>query len=208
MSRLNPSELPGTMVVLGLVIEEPGQTVKHIGSTLDRRFKRSNFSRSTAQNSMKTLAGLKYVRQTHKVGRGGSNDCYVATPKGEQVFHAWMYDLPNGSGPHPTLREAMYGRIELCRDEDIPRLLDLAREEVVVSIDLYQAASKRLMRHENAAKRLTQAKPGTKAPTKRVREILMHVEPLHWSHRAERYELIAEALEEVIADMQGSVSGT
>jgi hypothetical protein len=198
MSRVQPDELPGSMVTLGLVIEMPDQTVKHIGSCLGRRFRRSNFSRSTAHSAVLRLADQGCVRRTYTApGIERSSDRYVPTSEGRQVFRAWMYDVSRrgAPGPGPALREAMYGRIELCKLEDIPRLLELAREEEQVSADLYDEASKRLTNHTK-----TKKKKGD--PRQRVRDILMYVEPLHWSARAERYQLIVEALEEVLKDMR------
>jgi DNA-binding PadR family transcriptional regulator len=206
MSRVNPDELPGGMVTLGLVIEMPDHTAKHIGLQLSRRFSRSNFSRSTANSAIKRLHEQGYIQCTYEApGPERASNRHVATPLGERVFHDWMYDVPSrdGSGPDPALREAMYGRIELCKDEDIPRLLELANEEVTVSETLYNEASKRLREQEEAARLLKQLRPDSKKrPTERVREILMVVEPLHWLHRAKRYELVASELENIMADMQ------
>jgi DNA-binding PadR family transcriptional regulator len=210
MSRANPSELPGGMVTLGLVIENPDQTAKYIGHQLSRRFRRSHFSRSTGHSAILRLHKQGCIQCTHKApGPERTNDRYVATQLGKDVFRDWMYDLPSrdGSGPDLALREAMYGRIELCKVEDIPRLLELAREEVTVSTALFDAASKRLTEQEAAARRLKELRPHSKRrPTERVREILRLVEPLHWSHRAERYELIVKELEEIIDEMQDAVS--
>ncbi len=200
------------MVTLGLVIEMPDQTVKHIGSQLSSRFSRSHFSRSTGHNAITRLHEQGRIRCTHTApGPERSADRYVATELGEQVFHDWMYDLPSrdSSGPDPALREAMYGRIELCKAEDIPRLLELAREEVAVSTALYNEACKRLREQEEATRRLRELRPQSKKrPTERVREILMIVEPLHWSHRAERYELILKELEQILAEIQDATLET
>jgi DNA-binding PadR family transcriptional regulator len=210
MARANSSDLPGGMVTLGLVIDMPDQTAKYIGHQLSRRFHRSHFSRSTGHSAIVRLHQQGCIRRTHKApGRERTGDRYVATPLGERVFRDWMYDLPSrdGSGPDLALREAMYGRIELCKVEDIPRLLELAREEVTVSTALFNEASKRLTEQEAAARRLKELRPDSKKrPTERVREILGLVEPLHWSHRAERYELIVKELEEIIDEMQDAVS--
>jgi hypothetical protein len=210
MSRVNPDELSGGMVTLGLVIELPDHTAKEIGLQLNRRFSRSNFSRSAADNAIVRLRNAGYLQCTYEATNGErAANRHVATPLGERAFHDWMYDLPgrDGSSPDPVLREAMYGRLELCKDEDIPRLLELANQEVTVSETLYNEASKRLSEHEELARHLKKVKPDSKKrPTKRVREILLLVEPLHWAHRASRYELVVKELEDIIADMQADVS--
>jgi hypothetical protein len=207
MSRVNPDELSGGMVTLGLVIEMPDHSAKEIGLQLSRRFSRSNFSRSTADNAIVRLREQGYIECTYEAPDGGrASNRHVATTLGERSFHDWMYDLPSRDGD-PVLREALYGRLELCKDEDISRLLELANQEVTVSETLYNEASKRLREQEEAARLLKQVKPHSKKrPTERVREILLQVEPLHWLHRAKRYELVASELEDIIADMQASVS--
>jgi DNA-binding PadR family transcriptional regulator len=207
MSRATPDELSGGMVTLGLVIEMPDYTTKDIGLQMSRRFSRSNFSRSTADNAINRLLEQGHIECTYEAPDGGrASNRHVATPLGERSFHDWMYDLPSRDGD-PVLREALYGRLELCKDEDIPRLLDLANHEVIVSETLYNEASKRLHDQEELARHLKKVKPNSKKrPTERVREILLLVEPLHWSHRAARYELVVKELEDIIADMQADVS--
>jgi len=206
MSRVNPDELSGSMVTLGLVIEMPDHSAKEIGLQLYRRFSRSNFSRSAADNAIVRLRKKGYIECTYEApGSERAANRHVATALGERAFRDWMYDLPSRDGD-PVLREALYGRLELCKDEDIPQLLDLAKHEVTVSETLYNEASKRLREQEELARHLKKVKPDSKKrPTERVREILLLVEPLHWSHRAARYELVVNELEGIIADMQASV---
>jgi DNA-binding PadR family transcriptional regulator len=198
------------MVTLGLVIEMPDHTVKDVGVQLCRRFTKSNFSRSTADNAIVRLLKHGWIECIHEApGRGRASSRHVATPLGERVFHDWMYDLPgrDGWGQDPVLREAMFGRLQLCKEEDIPRLLVIAKQEVAVSEDLYNVASKRLREQEDSSKLLKQVRPERKKrPTERVRDILMVVEPLHWLQRGNFYELIADELETIIADMQPELS--
>jgi hypothetical protein len=68
MSRVNPNELAGSMATLGLVIEQPDKTVRHIGRELDRRFTRSRFSRATAQTALERFLGPKHrwVKRCHE----------------------------------------------------------------------------------------------------------------------------------------------
>lgn len=206
MSSLAPDQLSGVMVTLGLVIEMPHHETKEIGLQLARRFSRSNFSRSTANNTIDRLLEQGHIECTYRdPGYGRASNRHVATPLGERVFLEWMYDLPSGDGP--VLREALYGRLELCKEEDIPRLLVLAKHEVTVSETLYNEACKRLSHQEELARHLKKIKPNSKKrPTERVREIMLHVEPLHWSHRAARYQLVVDELEEIISDMQADAS--
>ncbi len=191
MSRVTPAELPGSMAVLGLVIEQPNDTVSHIGHCLGQRFTRSRFARSTAHSSLPRLAHSGRVRRTHlERGNDRSLDRYEATAEGIEAFRAWMFELPSAK---PALREAMYGRIELCRLEDLPRLIAMVRKEEAVSDDLYSEAALRLRRQ-----RLKN--PDASDYARRIREVLLYADPMHWSARSERYALIAERLEEIASE--------
>jgi hypothetical protein len=198
MSRVNPAELPGSMAVLGLVIEQPNDTVSHIGHCLGQRFTRARFARSTAHSSLPRLAHSGRVRRTHlERGNDRSLDRYEATTEGLEAFHKWMFELPSAT---PALREAMYGRIEFCRPEDLPRLIRMVRKEEAVSDDMYREAAWRLRRQ-----RLKQADATDYA--RKIREVLLYADPLHWSARAERYALIAERLEEIAKEIAGRRAG-
>jgi hypothetical protein len=192
MSRVNPADLPGSMAVLGLVIEQPDATVSHIGQCLGQRFHRSRFARSTAHSALPRLAHLGRVHRTHlEQGNDRSLDRYEATPEGVEAFHAWMFEEP---GARPALREAMYGRIELCRPEDLPRLIEMVRREEAVSDDMYREATWKLRQQ-----RLKKTAPHDYA--RQIREVLLYADPMHWSARSERYALIADRLEEIAAEI-------
>ena len=106
MSRVTPAELPGSMAVLGIVIEQPNDTVSHIGQCLGQRFTRARFARSTTHSSLPRLARSGRVRRTHlERGNDRSMDRYEATPAGVDVFRASMFELPSAI---PAMREAMY----------------------------------------------------------------------------------------------------
>jgi hypothetical protein len=186
------------MAVLGIVIEQPNDTVTHVGQCLDRRFTRARFARSTAHSTLPRLAHAQRVRRTHAApGNDRSKDRYEATASGVDVFRTWMFE-PSGT---PALREAMYGRIELCRLEDLPRLIEMARAEEAVSADLYGEAARKLRRHAAARNR---------APTdyaRQVREVLLYADPMHWASRSERYKVIADRLEEIAREIPDLGSG-
>src|SRR6202035_1333820 len=123
MSRVNPAELPGSMAVLGIVIEQPNDTVTHIGQCLGRRFTRARFARSTAHSTLPRLARAERVHRTHQApGSDRSKDRYEATSGGLEVFRAWMFEQPSAT---PALRDAMYGRIEGFRLEDLFGLIEM-----------------------------------------------------------------------------------
>lgn len=194
MSRVGADELPGSMAVLGLIIEQPNQTVREVGQCVESRFARARFARSIAHSTLPRLAQADRVRRSYIApGANRSADRYEPTKSGRTAFRQWMFDeAPDGTrcATIPALREAMYGRIELCGKEDLPRLIDMAREEERVSADLYAQASIRLRRH------LTQrADPDDMA--RKIREVLLYVDPMHWASRAERYKQIADRLEDL-----------
>jgi hypothetical protein len=114
MSKPNPAELPGSMVVLGLLIEKPGQSVAEVAQSLESRFSHSRFDPATAHNALPQMArggrGQPRVRCIHLTpGRGHrAQDRYVPTDEGVSVYRAWMRAVPSESGP-PALREALYG---------------------------------------------------------------------------------------------------
>lgn len=192
MSRVNSAELPGSMAVLGIVIERPGATVSQIGQCLGRRFHRARFARSTAHSALPRLAHSGRVRRTHvAAGSDRSLDRYEATGRGLEAFRAWMFETPSAT---PALREAMYGRIELCRPQDLPRLIEMVRREEAVSDDLYRQATWRLRQHRHE-----QADP--QDYTRKIREVLLYADPMHWSARSERYAVIAERLEEIAGEI-------
>jgi hypothetical protein len=198
MSRVNPDRLPGSMVVLGLVIERPEVTVKEVGQLVRQRFKRARFAASTAHGALPRLAEgrggkLPCVERTHKApGRERSRDRYRATAHGIKVFRAWMYDLQDDGETigQPSLQEAMLGRIELATVQDLPRLVQMARKEAEVSADLYSAASLEL-------RKLLGRRADPLDFEHKIREVLLYVDPPHWSERAERYREIANRLEDI-----------
>jgi len=186
------------MAVLGIVIEQPNDTVSHIGHCLGQRFTRARFARSTAHSSLPRLAHSGRVRRTHlEGGNDRSLDRYEATREGLDAFDKWMFELPSAT---PALREAMYGRIEFCRPEDLPRLIKMVRQEEAISDDMYKEAAWRLRQQ-----RLKKTGPTDYARS--IREVLLYADPLHWSSRAERYALIAERLEEITKEISAPRSG-
>jgi hypothetical protein len=201
MPPVPPDELPGRMAVLGLVLEQPDSTVKQIGQRLEARFVRARFSRSLAHTTLPRLArGSKLVVRTFEHPHGErSLDRYAGTAIGTRAFTAWMHDIPESGKPtigKPSLRDAMYGRIELARVQDLPRLGELARKEEEVSTDLYAAAAKRLHVH------LRRRRTGPKDYERKIREVLLYVDPMHWSDRSERYRTIADRLQDIQQEIE------
>lgn len=203
MSKPNPADLPGRIAILGLLIEKPDQTVAEIAEALKTRFAGCQFDPSTASTGLKQMARDKRSRPRVKCihqepGRFRAQDRYRANPAGVEEFSGWMYQMPTGQ---PALREALYGRIELCRLEDLPELIRIAQEETAMADDRFTQSKTQLAQHLQRNRRRRghgrDEKPGPEDYLQEVRNVLLHVTPEFWSARSMHYDEIARHLEEV-----------
>jgi hypothetical protein len=190
------------MAVLGLVIERPNQTAAFYAKTLGERFPRACFGPSTAHTALRQMTDSKAPRvQRTRNGADGdaSMDLYEALAKGHEVFSSWMFRPP---ADIPAVRQKIYGRLELARLEDLPRIIGIVRMEEDIATDLYGEASGELRKHELRRKR----GPGeqkTRADFEReIHETWLYIGPLHWSSRATLCGIVLTRLEE-IADEAG-----
>lgn len=203
MSKPNPTELPGSMVILGLLMEQPSQMVAEVAHSLDKRFAGSRFDPATAHAALPQMArsgrNPPRVRCIYQAPGGQkAEDRYDLTDEGIRVYRAWMHAVPSESGP-PALREALYGRIELCTLEDLPELIRIAREEALIARDMYSAASTKLkLRLEDKRESDTDQEDLTDSDYLRmVREVLLQVTPEHWAARHSHNERIRQHLEAI-----------
>lgn len=203
MSKLNPTDLPASMVVLGLLIEKPGQTVAEVAQSLNDRFPMSRFNPATAHTALPQMAHGERIppRVTciyRARGRGHkAQDRYDPTHEGVREYRAWMHAVPRETGP-PALREALYGRIELCTLEDLPELIRIAREEALIAKDMYSGASVALKRHlEDEREKRTDGELTDQDYLRRARQVLLHVTPQHWAGRHSLMEEIRRYLEKI-----------
>jgi hypothetical protein len=201
MSKPNPADLPGSMVILGLLIEQPGQTVGEVAEQLRTRFASCRFDPATASHTLDQMARSARARSPRvyrtftSPGRGCRLDRYEVTVTGIRGFQAWMYQRPTGV---PALREALYGRIELCRLEDLPELIRIAKEEVSIADDQYARSKATLTNHLQRGRRRPKAREPEPADFLReVRNVLVRVTPGFWSARSMHYDEIAEALRDI-----------
>jgi hypothetical protein len=200
MSKPNPADLPGSMAILGLLIETPDMTVAEVAEGLKKRFAACRFDPSTARHTLRQMADSKRshprVTCTHRSpGRSRMQDRYRLTHAGVDEFHGWMYRKPIGT---PALREALYGRIELCRLEDLPELIRIAREERTIATALYSHAKASLTLHlEHNRRRPSRGEPGPEDFLREVRCVLTHVTPEYWSWRSVHFDEIVRHLEDI-----------
>jgi hypothetical protein len=103
-----------------------------------------------------------------------------------------MYDLQDDGATigNPSLREAMMGRIELAQVKDLPRMIQMARIEAKASTDLYADATVKL-------RELLDERAAPLDFERKIREVLLYVDPAHWSARAARYREIRHRLEDI-----------
>ena len=190
--------------MLGLVIEQPGLSAKAAGPILSQRFASARFHPTAAHGALKQLSKDELVDCTYRApGRRRSLDEFQANQGGLKVFRAWMYDIPEDGeleggarlGGKPSIREAMYGRIELCRPEELPRLIELAQSEQKVSAALFTEASAKLRRH-------LESRYDPLDFRRKIREVVLHVDPSHWSERSLRWAQVAGRLEEIQKEIE------
>ncbi len=97
----------------------------------------------------------------------------------------------------PALRQALFGRIELTRLEDLPQLVRTIREEEVIATALYRQASGDLHKHTLES---TDRGDGPKSRADfegEIHETWLYVGPLHWANRGTLCEVVLERLEEI-----------
>jgi hypothetical protein len=197
MPRPHSDELPANMAVLGLVIERPNQTSAFYAKGLAERFPRADFGGSTAHTALRQLAqGEKpRLRRTRRTSGGDDSlDLFEPLAFGLDEFRSWMFRPPSAI---PAVRQALYGRIELTRLEDLPQLIRTIREEEVIATALYARASGDLHKHNLES---TDRGDGSKSRAdfeREIRETWLYVGPLHWSSRGTLCEVVLERLEEI-----------
>jgi DNA-binding PadR family transcriptional regulator len=210
MPPVKSDELPATMAALGLVIEQPGETVAHIVQCVVRRFERAQFSSSTAHSAVRNLAKDGRVHCTYvPPGGGDAQSRYEATNEGVEAFSSWKLEMPSGK---PSLRDVLYGRIELCKLEDVPQLIKMSRAEEAISTDLYAQANARLKDYlyEKRKWRRRRVRRQESDLLLDVRATLLYADPVHWASRSEQYRVIADRLEEIaeeISDLGLGIAG-
>ena len=204
MSKPKYAELPSSMAIVGLLIEDPNKTVAEVAAELEKRFPRARWDPSTAYNALPQMArsgqGRPRVRRTYRSpDRRGAQDRYEPTIDGVRGFREWMTGPLTGV---PMLREALYGRIELCRLEDLPALIKMAREEASIAQALYSEAAVKLKQHIDKEREEKERKGPGDEPTDEdylleVRNVLLHITPEYWAARHAHNDEIAVRLTKV-----------
>jgi hypothetical protein len=202
MPKANPADLPGSMAILGLLHETPDMTVGEVAEGLRTRFALCRFDAGTARQTLRQMERPGRDRPPRvwcsyrAPGRGRMQDRYRLAAAGSEEFDGWMYCKPIGT---PALREALYGRIELCpRLEDLPELIRIAREERDIAGSLFSKAKDDLKLHLERSRRGRRRGPPTRDDFLReVRGVLKQHTPEYWSARSVHFHDVALDLERI-----------
>jgi DNA-binding PadR family transcriptional regulator len=126
------SALSAGDAVLGLLIEEPGNTYQ-LGRRLERRFGSSDFAHGTAYHAVRRLAEQGLIRPREgnppispdalALAAPTAID-YEATPDGVAHFESWL----RASTSTPPVREELLAKVAFCKPADLPRMVEVVRD--------------------------------------------------------------------------------
>jgi hypothetical protein len=119
---------------------------------LAERFGSAGYSDGMARQAIRRLTEQKYVQaagnKVHLVGGTGiraRTTVYEATQAGIEHFCDWMW----ASVSTPPVREELHAKIELCRPEDLPRMVEVVREAEAVCTGKLEGLNWRLRSRRN-----------------------------------------------------------
>jgi DNA-binding PadR family transcriptional regulator len=110
------SQTSTKLVALGLVIEEPGNGYQ-IGLRMNERLASARFSEKAANVALRRAKEEGLVRK--------NSGEYEATRIGVQRFERWLLS----SSALPPVREDLLARVALCQPKDMPRLIEVLRDD-------------------------------------------------------------------------------
>lgn len=124
----------GRAIVLGLVVERTDSCYQ-LDRRLKDRFGSAGYSDGTARQAIKQLERDGLVRTCEGRGRlksmgGRAAAIYEATPAGVESFGEWL----RASLSTPAVREELHAKIALCTPADMPRMVEIVDEAIVVSM--------------------------------------------------------------------------
>lgn len=191
MAKTYEGDLPAGMVVLGLVIERPGETVSTIAQMLAQRFSYAGFADSSAYNTLPRYAKRGLVELVEgSATQQSATDRYAVTEAGSATFREWLRAVT--AGP-PVMRDALHGRMEFCRAGDLPFLIQRFRFERTHCTKLLMEAGVRLRSFERRNRDRMDV-------VAKVRAALLHDQALAWGQRVKRLERLVTYLETVGAN--------
>jgi DNA-binding PadR family transcriptional regulator len=190
MSPKSVGELSATMVVLGLVIEEP-DNASCVAHRLSERFRPARFAPSTAHMTLPRLEAQGFVRRVQsRDAKDASAGRYEATKEGIDSFRRWLRTTPAAL---PALREALHARIDLSTPADLDRVIaitDLERQ----ACEQECAATRGRLAEARQAARFNDEHTGWSTM---VREVVLVDEMMIWAYRAARLKRLHRRLDEL-----------
>ena len=147
--------LSGGHAVLGLVIEEPGNSYQ-LERRLERRFGSASFAHGTAYHAVRRLTSQGLIRPVKQdVGsqpgvssaEPRSGTAYEVTERGVEHFRRWLL----ASTSTPPLREELLAKIAFCGPEDLPRMIEIVRDAELACTGQLQQVNDRMRRERRLA---------------------------------------------------------
>ncbi len=136
MGRTTAQPLSAGEAVLGLVIEQPGNSYQ-LERRLEGRFGSAQFGHATAYHALKRLTKQGLIRPIEDASSpagsaaGAATEAaelpgttYEVTPEGVAYFKHWL----RASSATPPVREELQAKIAFCGPEDLPRMVEIVRE--------------------------------------------------------------------------------
>jgi DNA-binding PadR family transcriptional regulator len=136
MGRTTAQPLSAGEAVLGLVIEQPGNSYQ-LEQRLVGRFGSAQFGHATAYHALKRLVKQGLIRPIDDSSSPGEpptdapaeagelpGTAYEATPAGVAHFREWL----RSSTATPPVREELQAKIAFCGPEDLSRMVEIVRE--------------------------------------------------------------------------------
>lgn len=116
----------GREIVLGLLVEEPGNAYQ-VEMRLNQRFGSHDYTQGVARQSLRRLGELGFARPVARraVDEGArESQLWEATPEGVARSREWIREQIR----KPPVREELHAKVALCRPDDLPRLVEVVSE--------------------------------------------------------------------------------
>jgi DNA-binding PadR family transcriptional regulator len=134
MGRTTAQPLSAGEAVLGLVIEQPGNSYQ-LEQRLEGRFGSAQFGHATAYHALKRLTKQGLIRPV-------DDTSYEATEAGITHFRGWL----RASTATPPVREELQAKIAFCGPEDLPRMVEIIREAELACASQLEDLNERMRR--------------------------------------------------------------
>jgi hypothetical protein len=189
MAGTRTGELSASMVILGLLVEQP-DTVAGVGVRLAQIFPHAQWSPNAAHGNVPSLEKQGFVRLV-KRGPQPSLDRFEATPEGFLRLRQWVR---TAIAMPPTLRDALQAKLEFVELDELRELIASVREAEDAYASEYAAAHGRVLGAKRPPRRGAARNPDWR---EKLRAIQMTDEMMLWALMAERTRRLGDELEEL-----------